>query len=165
MWDTLPTAGCELPCSLKCLDNIYCKFLSSTYIHLFIQTHFWHLSFWGFAQTANTLLHLHGRTQMDPGGITEQQASASKGAPSTLTPQHLPTQLKSTEDIWKDPAKIYFPVQPRTNNTSLSLMWEGTHWAPGSQALHMLKEETFILLITTNEFIPSVSELSQAHWG
>lgn len=54
MWDTLPTAGCELPCppQLKCLDNIYCKFFSSTYIHLFIQTHFWHLSTRGVAHTA-----------------------------------------------------------------------------------------------------------------
>lgn len=45
MWDTLPTAGCELSCppQLKCLKNIYCKFFSCTYIHLFIQTHFWHL--------------------------------------------------------------------------------------------------------------------------
>lgn len=46
LWDTLPAAGCQLSCppKLKGLDNIYCKLFRSIYIHLFIQTHFWHLS-------------------------------------------------------------------------------------------------------------------------
>lgn len=75
-------------------------------------------------QVTHTLLHLQARIQVDPRGIIEQQASVSKGAPSTLTPQHLPTEFKSTEYIWKDSAKIYFPVQLRPTNSSLSLWWE-----------------------------------------
>lgn len=111
MWDALPTAGCELPClpQLMCLDNIYCEFLSSTYMHLFIQTHLTPELSEGLAklQLTHTLLHVHARIQMDPRRIIEQQASASKGAPSTLTPQ-----FKSTENIWKGSAKIYFLCNP-----------------------------------------------------
>lgn len=76
--DTLPTVACELPClpQLKCLDNTYCKFFSSTYIHLFIQTHFWHLSTWRFGQTA-AHTHTAPSSCRDPDGSKRDYWTAS----------------------------------------------------------------------------------------
>lgn len=163
MWDALPTAGCELPClpQLMCLDNIYCEFLSSTYMHLFIQTHFWHLS--SQRVWPNCSSHTHCSMFMQGSRWIQEGLLNSK-------PQH----PKEPHQHWHHSSRaqrISEKTQPRfiscaTQNYQLvivSLMWEDAHWAPGSQALHTLKEETFTVLITTNEFIPSVSELSQAH--
>lgn len=132
MWDTLPTAGCWalLPTTTKVLEKHLLQILQP---HLHPSVHSNTLltpeNSEGLPrlQVTHTLFHPHARIQMDPRGISEQQAPESKGAPSTLTPQHLPTQFRSTEYIWKDSAKIYFPVQPRTINPPLSLWHEKTH--------------------------------------
>lgn len=169
MWDTLPTAGCELPCppQLKCLDNIYCKFFSSTYIHLFIQTHFWHLSTRGLPTLQ--VSHTAPSSWKDPDGSKRDYWTASlsiQRSPINTDTTALTNTVQEHRVYLKRPSQDLFSCATQNyKHIIVSLMWECTHWAPGSQALHMLKEETFILLITTNEFIPSVSELSQAHWG
>lgn len=172
LWDVghFANSWSELPClpQLKCLDNIYCKFFSSTYIHLFIQTHFWHLSTQRVCPNCRSYTpcssFMQGSRWIQEGLLNSKPQCPKE--PHQHWHHSIYQQSSRAQSISeKTQPRFIFLCNPDLPTHHCLSDVRRAHWAPGSQALHVLKEETFIVLITTNEFIPSVSELSQAHLG
>lgn len=166
MWDTLPAGGCDLPSpsQLKCLDNIYCKFFSRM-LHLSVNSNT-HLKP-DHSESLNKLQapHTVPPSCKDPDGFNNDYCTASF---SIRRPINTDTTVSANtfqeHTVYsKSLSQDIFYCATQNCQTIISLTYEDTHWAPGSQALSIPKREHIHTLFTTNELVSLVNELSQAY--